>query len=702
MLPFAILLIFLFHSLPVLGEVPPDWLPKVQAGQMLYSPVEPANKEWMPVIGNGYIAMVVTQSSLHIGGVFNGYNNTEEGQGQNSHRADIPCLLSVDIDAVDATPYGSALDMQNAIFYRRSRGINDARLLIEQRWYAHRAYPNLLVHEISIDCRDCTKDSQIRLITPNTSSSDIAFKNVQSPDGTSAIEGSTLIREVPTSPLTTVVSLTTNIPSTLSISKSQVQTLTFFQILTSSLDSSNPLFDAVQYYDRFSKINNLELFNSHSVAWGTIWESGIEISGNLTIAAAVNSSLYSILSSLRDDWDYSISPGGIANNAYRGHTFWDGETWMYPTLLALHPNIAASMLRYREKRLPEAMDKARWSGYKGASWPWESAFTGYECTCCYPYNNEGQLEIHITGDIALAFIQYYYATGDKQWLRTSGWPVIYQIAEFWKSRVIYQNQKYNILDVQCPDESSAHVNNSVYTNVVASMSLSAATYVSRLLNEPVDPSWEQIANNLAIPFDQQLQIHLQYDGYNGHLINQADVVLLQYPLRYPMTPKVALNDILYYQNKTRNNGMFTGDATYSIANIRLGNLKEAQVFWDLSFPHIKAPFNCWTERITGGANHFITGAGGFLQNILFGFGGYDLNLDSVTFNPVFLQNSGVTFFKFRKMNYLGSTYSLSFTSKSITVERLSGPLLYVTDSTGRKQALQNSIVLDLQKIQITQ
>ena len=29
---------------------------------------------------------------------------------------------------------------------------------------------------------------------------------------------------------------------------------------------------------------------------------------------------------------YSLSPGGLASNAYNGHTFWDCETWMYPSL----------------------------------------------------------------------------------------------------------------------------------------------------------------------------------------------------------------------------------------------------------------------------------------------------------------------------------------------------------------------------------
>jgi trehalose/maltose hydrolase-like predicted phosphorylase len=72
------------------------------------------------------------------------------------------------------------------------------------------------------------------------------------------------------------------------------------------------------------------------------------------------------MSSLRADWPWSTSPGGLASNAYNGHgachctegwfgpgeltvrtVFWDAETWMYPPVLLLQRDLAASMLAYR-------------------------------------------------------------------------------------------------------------------------------------------------------------------------------------------------------------------------------------------------------------------------------------------------------------------------------------------------------------------
>ena len=82
----------------------------------------------------------------------------------------------------------------------------------------------------------------------------------------------------------------------------------------------------------------------------------------------------------------------------------------------------------------------------------------------------------------------------------------------------------------------------------------------------------QIATNIKIPFNTTLQIHPEFDGYTGDTIKQggsyyfivlyrqaayrrsADVVLLGYPLRWPMTPQIRLNDLVYYQNRTDPNG----------------------------------------------------------------------------------------------------------------------------------------------------
>lgn len=75
------------------------------------------------------------------------------------------------------------------------------------------------------------------------------------------------------------------------------------------------------------------------------------------------------------------------------------------------------------------------------------------------------------------------------------------------------------------------------------------------MNGKTPPSqWETIAKGMKIPFDDEQQIHLEFDGYKGQKIKQADVVLLGYPLMYPMSPQVRLNDLVYYTPRTDGHG----------------------------------------------------------------------------------------------------------------------------------------------------
>jgi trehalose/maltose hydrolase-like predicted phosphorylase len=98
------------------------------------------------------------------------------------------------------------------------------------------------------------------------------------------------------------------------------------------------------------------------------------------------------------------------------------------------------------------------------------------------------------------------------------------------------------------------VNNSVYTNVVAKMSLEFATLAGKILGIDTPSHWTTVANNIKVPYDPEKNYHPgsnttqeqqrilfthlflaeEYDGYDGEKIKQADVVLLGFPLNYPM------------------------------------------------------------------------------------------------------------------------------------------------------------------------
>ena len=178
-----------------------------------------------------------------------------------------------------------------------------------------------------------------------------------------------------------------------------------------------------------------QLLAHNKQAWAGLWRGRIDVAGDATLATDVNASEFYLWSSTRADQDWSISPAGLSSNGYDGHIFWDAETWMFPSLLAQHPDLADAMETYRQQRLPEAKLHATATGSRGARFPWESALNGTEqIPPPVSINSEGVFEQHITADIALAQWQYYEASGDLAWLKTQGWPVIAGAARFWASR----------------------------------------------------------------------------------------------------------------------------------------------------------------------------------------------------------------------------------------------------------------------------
>lgn len=118
------------------------------------------------------------------------------------------------------------------------------------------------------------------------------------------------------------------------------------------------------------------------------------------------------------------------------------------------------------------------------------------------------------------------------------------------------NNLFRIEDVLPPDEDAEKkVNNSVYTNIVASLSIHYATYAACLAKtKPLNESWVTKARCMHIPFDEKRRIHPEYEGYKDNVIKQADVVLLGFPLMWPMDAEIRKNDLLFYEKKTRITG----------------------------------------------------------------------------------------------------------------------------------------------------
>jgi protein-glucosylgalactosylhydroxylysine glucosidase len=387
----------------------------------------------------------------------------------------------------------------------------------------------------------------------------------------------------------------------------------------------DPLNNALRLVATAAVQGTAQLIHRHEEAWGALWRSDITIEGDAAAQRNVHSMLYHLYSFIREGTGYSISPMGLSGGVgdYLGHIFWDAETWMYPALLALHPELARSMLDYRYERLGAARKNAAMNGYRGAAFPWESAATGDEDVWS---EGAGPPGIHITADVALATWNYYRVTQDRQWLRERGFPLLKETADFWTSRVTRNGPgHYDIDHVSAADEYAEDANNDAFTNAAAQANLGAAIQAARILGIPADPDWEVVRQNIPI-LEFPNGVTREHATYEGQKVKQADVNLLAYPLKTIQDARSVQRDLEYYAARTDDaEGPSMTKSIFAILYERAGMPDKAlRVFKSGFDPIQRPPFGVLAESPTANNPYFATAAGGLLQSLIYGFGGLDI------------------------------------------------------------------------------
>jgi protein-glucosylgalactosylhydroxylysine glucosidase len=406
-----------------------------------------------------------------------------------------------------------------------------------------------------------------------------------------------------------------------------------FSITGASITSAqhdDPLNEAERYAIYCKLEGRDRLIKFHNLAWDELWKSDIQIEGDDQSQKDIRTALYHLYAFVREGSGYSPSPMGLSGLGYNGHVFWDTELWMYPAILVLHPELAKNLVEYRFNRLPQAKHNAYAHGYKGAMFPWESAGSGNEETPVWALS--GTFEQHITGCVAVAAWNYYAVTQDKVWLRERGYPILKECADFWASRVERNGVgRYEIKNVVAADEWAENVDNNAFTNAVAKASLQFATQAAQLLSIAADKDWMLVAQN--IPIEKFANgVTKEHTTYNGEMIKQADVNLLAYPLKEVTDPAIIKKDIEYYWSKIDSlKTPAMTQAIFATLYARLGEQDKAwRAFKDCYRPNMKVPFGVLAETAGGTNPYFSTGAGGFLQSVINGFGGVEITPTGIT------------------------------------------------------------------------
>lgn len=496
-------------------------------------------------------------------------------------------------------------------------------------------------------------------------------------------------------------------------------------VIYNTRDTADPQVAARQKIIKAAEQGYQALRLANEAAWEREWEQGnIIIEGDEEADRALRYSLFQLLiAAPRNEERVSIAAKSLSGYGYRGHVFWDTEIFILPFFIFTQPKIARNMLMYRYHTLPGARRKAKESGYEGAMFAWESAGTGEETTPRWvpgPDERElvriwpGDIEHHITADVAYAVVQYWRATGDDTFMRDCGAELVLDTARFWGSRVEWNIDKgfYEITNVIGPDEYHDHVDNNAYTNLLARWNIKAGFEVLSWLRE-FDPQkaarletdldlnqerldhWKEAIERLCLGYDAETKLFEQFEGFfqlkevdlrdyeprdisfqallgiegvqDYQIIKQPDVLMMLYLLRDEFDEQTIAANWNYYTPRTDlTHGSSLGPAIQAALAAQLGDRQAA-------YEHFMHAARTDLKDVRGNTAHGIHAAtaGGLWQAAVFGFAGLRFMGDQPVTNPNLPKAWQSLKFNLR---YRSKTYNLRVQATDIGPDLSTGPI----------------------------
>ncbi len=419
----------------------------------------------------------------------------------------------------------------------------------------------------------------------------------------------------------------------------------------------------------------------HEAVLRRFWDSSdIVIEGDERAQRGLRFNIFQLYScASADDDTVSIGAKGLHGEGYRGHVFWDTETFMLPFFIFTQPKIARNLLSYRYNTIAGARENARKGGGRGSRFAWESADEGTETTprwgVDYGGNRvriwTGDIEVHINADITYAILKYLQITGDVEFLEKRGFPILLETALFWADFVLLNEKedRYEIRDVIGPDEFHEHVDNNTFTNYLVKWSL-RKTLEYILLYRKTNPGlidsvlrdagitegdlekFALIERKMYIPVEKNSEIIEQFEGYshlqdilvsahdkNGMplwpkgvdvtklgettLVKQADVVMLFGMLGEEFSQDIKLKNYDYYEKRTMHKSSLS-PSMYAMIGLSINRTSHA---YDYFIKAIETDL-CDNQGNTDGGLHAAS-AGGSWQVAVYGFGGLTVDRENL-------------------------------------------------------------------------
>ena len=393
------------------------------------------------------------------------------------------------------------------------------------------------------------------------------------------------------------------------------------------------------------------------------WDGAdVEVHGDDEVQQAVRFGLFHTLQAGARSEGRAIAAKGLTGPGYDGHSFWDSEMFVLPVLTATAPSAAADALQWRRSIIDLAVERAQTLGHQGAAFPWRT-IAGEECSGYWP---AGTAAFHVNADIALAVVRYVQWTGDSDFDRESGLPILVQTARLWMTLGHYGevDGKFHIEGVTGPDEYSALVADNTFTNLMAARNLryaalcaqrwvdqATAIGVTRAetedwlrageeINLPMDPDgmpeqfrdstrrevwdFQQSADDEAYP----LLLHYPYfDLYRKQVVKQADLVLAMHWCGDSFTPEQKKRAFEYYERLTVRDSSLSA-CSQAVLAAEVGHLELAHAYVrEAAFMDLED-----LEHNTRDGLHIASLAGAWLGMVC-GFGGLRDHDGQLSFAP---------------------------------------------------------------------
>ncbi|WP_068614327.1 glycoside hydrolase family 65 protein [Paenibacillus tuaregi] len=406
--------------------------------------------------------------------------------------------------------------------------------------------------------------------------------------------------------------------------------------------------------------------------WKRIWEtSDITIDGDEENQQGIRFCIFQLYQTYHgDNPGFNIGAKGLTGEAYRGLAFWDTESYCLPFYIFNNPKAAKSLLEFRYKSLPEALQRARDVDCEGAFYP-IATIDGTESCDLWQHSN---LQLHVGTAVAYGLWHYVKIVGDKAFLYEKGVEMLIQIARFYATRGQWGQKtgQYGYYGVMGPDEFQLMVNNNAYTNLLAKkmfeytlesveeMRREAGAAFSELavrleLKEDELAQWKHLAEHMRIPKDEQSGIYEEHDGffdmphldihsipvtdfplysnwsydrlYRYDMIKQPDVLMFMFLYNQQFTLEEKRVNYEYYEPRCIHESSLS-PSIHSILASELGKHQEAYNFFEFATRLDLDNYN----RNTREGLHTTSIAAAWM-NVVYGFGGMRSDGEDLVLNP---------------------------------------------------------------------